>query len=66
MPEKPPKIFPKNAIKDVNNAYWNPVYFDETKLVKKVIFTVPTIPAAKLSKATIDASKETFFSLTAE
>ena len=54
MPEKPPNIFPKNAIKEVNRAYWNPVCLDDTRLVKKVILTVPTIPAARLSDATIN------------
>ena len=64
-PENPANIFPKNAINEVNNAYWNPVYFWETKLVKKVMFTVPTIPAAMLSEATIEANKVRFFSLIA-
>jgi len=64
-PENPANIFPKNAINEVNNAYWNPVYFWETKLVKKVILTVPTIPAAILSEATIKAKRVKFLSLKA-
>ena len=65
MPEKPPNIFPKNAIKEVNKAYWNPVYLDDTRLVKKVILTVPTIPAARLSDATINPNNVRFLSFIA-
>ena len=45
---------------DVNIAYCTAVYFFETKLVKKAIFTVPTRPAAKLSKPTIRDRREIF------
>lgn len=51
-PENPARIFPGSIIKDVNKAYWTAVYCLETKLVKKVILTVPTMPAAILSRAT--------------
>ena len=37
----------------------------ETKLVKNVIFTVPTIPAVILSDATINDNRVRFFSLIA-
>ena len=41
------------------------MYFCETRLVRKVIFTVPTIPAARLSEATIDAKRVKFLSVIA-
>ena len=45
---------------DVNIAYCTAVNFFETKLVKKAMFTVPTRPAAKLSKPTIKDRREMF------
>ena len=43
-------------------AYWTAVYFFETKLVKKAILIVPTSPAAKLSRPTINDKSERFAS----
>ena len=40
-------------MKEVNRAYWVAVNCFETKLVKKAILIVPTIPAEKLSVKTI-------------
>ena len=58
IPEKKDKIFPNTAIRDVKRAYWNAVYSFETKLVRKTILIVPTIPAVKLSSpTTIDRFK---------
>ena len=45
---------------DVSIAYWTAVYFFETKLVKKAMFIVPTSPAAKLSRPTINDKSEIF------
>lgn len=60
-PEKPPSNLPGNIMIDVNKAYWTAVNSLDTKLVKNVILTVATSPAAKLSSPTIVANKKIFF-----
>ena len=54
--------FNSNIIKEVRRAYCTAVYFFETRLVRKVIFAVPTTPAARLSAPTIKPNNERSFS----